>query len=188
MVTSSFSVLYTVARLISGRRSWARLCTASAVRWTCSPSRTSATTRRWGVSRQSRSRRRCRRLLMAVILPVQIDCAVTGRLRKVLRVSATWIERWPLPPGDGPVVAVKDLIDVAGSPTTAGCRAVASVASPAGADAPCIERVRAAGGRLAGKTNLHELAYGTTGINPWYGTPANPADPGRAPRGSSSGS
>lgn len=103
-------------------------------------------------------------------------------------MSATWIERWPVPAGDGPVVAVKDLIDVAGTVTTAGCRAVASSAEPAAGDAVCIRRVRAAGGRLAGKVNLHELAYGTSGINPWYGMPENPADPGRVPGGSSSGS
>jgi amidase len=39
-----------------------------------------------------------------------------------------------------------------------------------------------------GKTNLHELALGVTGINPWYGTPVNPLDPGLVPGGSSSGS
>ena len=52
----------------------------------------------------------------------------------------------------------------------------------------CVARVRAQGGRIAGKTNLHELAFGVTGVNPWYGTPPNPADPGRVPGGSSSGS
>jgi amidase len=35
---------------------------------------------------------------------------------------------------------------------------------------------------------MHELAFGTSGINFWYGTPVNPADPGRVPGGSSSGS
>jgi amidase len=39
-----------------------------------------------------------------------------------------------------------------------------------------------------GRTNLHELALGVTGINPWYGTPVNPLDPMRVPGGSSSGS
>ncbi len=100
----------------------------------------------------------------------------------------TWLERFELPAGDGPTVAVKDLIDVEGSVTTAGCRALAERAMPAGRDAPCIADVRRAGGRLAGKVNLHELALGTSGVNPWYGTPPNPADPGRVPGGSSSGS
>ena len=39
-----------------------------------------------------------------------------------------------------------------------------------------------------GKTNLHELAYGISGINRAYGTPVNPLDPARVPGGSSSGS
>src|SRR5438034_49487 len=47
---------------------------------------------------------------------------------------------------------------------------------------------RAAGVRIVGKTNLHELAFGTSGINPWFGTPTNPLDPGLVPGGSSSGS
>lgn len=47
---------------------------------------------------------------------------------------------------------------------------------------------RAAGARIVGRTNLHELALGVTGINPWYGTPVNPIDPARVPGGSSSGS
>jgi amidase len=41
---------------------------------------------------------------------------------------------------------------------------------------------------LAGKTNLHELAYGISGINAYFGTPVNPLDPLRVPGGSSSGS
>jgi len=83
---------------------------------------------------------------------------------------------------------VKDLIDVEGSVTTAGCKTLADRSEPARADAPCIVSIRQAGGRLVGKTNLHELAFGTSGINPWFGTPPNPVDPGRVPGGSSSGS
>jgi amidase len=100
----------------------------------------------------------------------------------------TWLERWPAAGGQGLTVAVKDLIDVEGSVTTAGCKAVADLGVAARADATCIVSIRRAGGRLVGKTNLHELAFGTSGINPWFGTPPNPADPGRVPGGSSSGS
>ena len=75
-----------------------------------------------------------------------------------------------------------------GYPTTAGCRAVAEQASPALADAACLAGSRAAGARIVGRTNLHELAFGVTGVNPWYGTPVNPLDPTRVPGGSSSGS
>jgi amidase len=100
----------------------------------------------------------------------------------------TWLERWPAGGGEGPTVAVKDLFDVEGSVTTAGCKTLADRGEPAAADAACIASVRKAGCRLVGKTNLHELAFGTSGINPWFGTPPNPADPGRVPGGSSSGS
>jgi len=100
----------------------------------------------------------------------------------------TWLERWPVEDGTGPTVGVKDLIDVAGSVTTGGCRTLADHSAPALRDAACITSVRRAGGRLVGKTNLHELAFGTSGINPWFGTPPNPADAGRVPGGSSSGS
>jgi amidase len=94
--------------------------------------------------------------------------------------------------GAGVAVAVKDLIDIAGAPTTAACRALADTAEPAAQDAPCLKEIRrreAAGELwLVGKTNLHELAFGTTGVNPWYGTPVNPRYPRLLPGGSSSGS
>ena len=89
--------------------------------------------------------------------------------------------------GDGPRVAVKDIIDVVGVPTTAGCRAVEQTAAPAEADAACLAGARAAGARLVGKANLHELAMLPVGTNPWFGTPVNPLDPDLIPGGSSSG-
>lgn len=100
----------------------------------------------------------------------------------------TFLTRLDPPAGDGPTVAVKDLIDLAGLPTTCGSRPVAARAVPAAHDAACIRTVRANGGRIVGKTNLHELAFGGTGINEFTGTPVNPLDPGRIPGGSSSGS
>jgi amidase len=94
--------------------------------------------------------------------------------------------------GAGLRVGVKDLIDVAGLPTTAGSRAVADRAVPAATDARCLAGLRAAAARgeahLVGKTNLHELAYGISGVNAVFGTPVNPLDPVRVPGGSSSGS
>ena len=95
-------------------------------------------------------------------------------------------------PGPGLRVAVKDLLDMRGLPTTAGSRAVASTAAPADADAACLaglrSQERAGRARVVGRTVLHELAFGITGINAWAGTPVNPADPARIPGGSSSGS
>lgn len=100
---------------------------------------------------------------------------------------STWITRLDAP-GSGIRVAVKDAIDVAGAPTTVGCRAIADRAVPATSDAACLSGIRAAGARIVGKANLHELCFGTSGINPWFGTPRNPLDGGRVPGGSSSGS
>jgi amidase len=102
-------------------------------------------------------------------------------------MSATFITSFAAP-GPGRRVAVKDLIDMAGVPTTAGSRVVADAAVPAAADAACLAGLRAAGAQIVGKTNLHELALGVTGINPWFGTPENPLDASLAPGGSSSGS
>jgi amidase len=90
--------------------------------------------------------------------------------------------------GGGIRLAVKDLIDVAGVPTTAGSRALAATARPAERDAPCLAGARAAGARIVGKVTLSELALGASGVNETFGTPVNPLDPGRVPGGSSSGS
>jgi len=102
-------------------------------------------------------------------------------------MDSTWIVRLDAP-GDGPRLAVKDCIDVEGLPTTAGCQVVAELASPAAADAPVVAAARRAGARIVGKTNLTELCWSASGVNPWSGTPVNPADPRRLPGGSSSGS
>lgn len=93
--------------------------------------------------------------------------------------------------GDATRVAVKDLIDMAGLPTTGGSQ-VLGAGGPAAADAACLAGIRAAekagDAVIVGKTNLHELAFGVSGVNPWFGTPVNPLDPTRVPGGSSSGS
>jgi amidase len=102
-------------------------------------------------------------------------------------MDATWIVRLDAP-GDGPRLAVKDCIDVAGLPTTVGCRVIAAQASPAARDAGVVAAARRAGARIVGKTNLTELCWSAGGVNSWSGTPVNPADPGRLPGGSSSGS
>jgi len=100
---------------------------------------------------------------------------------------ATFITRLEHP-GGRIRLAVKDLIDLAGVPTTAGSRALAETAVPAEADAPCMAGARAARVAIVGKVNLHELAFGASGVNHYFGTPVNPLDPDRVPGGSSSGS
>lgn len=89
--------------------------------------------------------------------------------------------------GVGPSVAVKDTIDVAGFQTRAGSRALEE-AAPAEVHATVVDGLLAKGYHLVGKTNLHELAFGTTGINLWTGTPLNYLYPAYVPGGSSSGS
>jgi amidase len=90
--------------------------------------------------------------------------------------------------GSGPRVAVKDIIDVEGVPTTGGSRALERIAKPAERDAACLAGARAADARIVGKVNLHELAVLPLGTNPWFGTPVNPLDRALIPGGSSSGS
>jgi aspartyl-tRNA(Asn)/glutamyl-tRNA(Gln) amidotransferase subunit A len=86
----------------------------------------------------------------------------------------------------GTVVAVKDLVDVAGMVTTAG--GVILPREPATEDAPVIRRLRQAGCVVVGKANLHEFAYGVTSVNPHYGAVLNPHDLKRVAGGSSGGS
>src|ERR1039458_7395245 len=62
------------------------------------------------------------------------------------------------------------------------------MAWPADRDAAWMAGARAAGAPIVGKTNLHELAFGASGVNDWFGTPDNALDPRLVPGGSSSGS
>lgn len=95
------------------------------------------------------------------------------------------------PPGllSGMVVGIKDIIDVAGLPTGGGSLTRAD-APPAARDAVVVQRLRAAGAVIVGKTNTVEYAFGGWGTNVTIGTPRNPWDlqNARAPGGSSSGS
>jgi aspartyl-tRNA(Asn)/glutamyl-tRNA(Gln) amidotransferase subunit A len=92
-----------------------------------------------------------------------------------------------LGPLDGAIITIKDLFDVAGEVTRAGSRVLAARGKPAAADAPAVERLRAAGAVIVAKTNMTEFAYSGIGANPHFGTPGNPADRARVPGGSSSG-
>jgi aspartyl-tRNA(Asn)/glutamyl-tRNA(Gln) amidotransferase subunit A len=88
--------------------------------------------------------------------------------------------------GRGPVVAVKDLVDVRGTVTTGGGTILP--AQPAQEDAPVIRRMRRSGCVVIGKANLHEWAFGVTSSNPHYGPVRNPYDPQLVAGGSSGGS
>jgi aspartyl-tRNA(Asn)/glutamyl-tRNA(Gln) amidotransferase subunit A len=89
-------------------------------------------------------------------------------------------------PLHGIPISIKDLVDVAGLPTTAASRVRAG--HVATADAAAVARLRAAGAIIVGKTNLHEFAFGTTNEDSAFGPARNPHDPTRSPGGSSGGS
>lgn len=89
---------------------------------------------------------------------------------------------------NGLTFAVKDLIDVAGTPTGGGNPDWLKGQGPAARSAPAVEALLAAGATLHGKTITDELAFGLEGRNVHYGMPVNPACPDRLPGGSSSGS
>lgn len=104
-----------------------------------------------------------------------------GVLRAARALTEELARRGRRGPLHGIPLGVKDVIDVAGFPTLAGSRVLDPV--PADRDAPVVERLRAAGGVVVGKTTTHEFAHGVE-------TPPtrNPWDPSRIPGGSSGGS
>ena len=88
----------------------------------------------------------------------------------------------------GLTFAAKDNFDVEGERTSAGNPDYLETHPPAERTAPVIQACLDAGANLVGKTITDELASSLIGINEHYGTPDNPAAPGRIPGGSSSGS
>jgi Asp-tRNA(Asn)/Glu-tRNA(Gln) amidotransferase A subunit family amidase len=88
---------------------------------------------------------------------------------------------WGLP------VSVKDCFDLAGAPTTCGVEFYREFNGRAAQDSWLVERLRAAGAVITGKTHLHPLAYGITGENPEFGDCLQPRDPTALTGGSSSG-
>ena len=127
---------------------------------------------------------------------------VLGFLSRILPVLAELEER--IPRGDPAVtldpynaflhredvegdwrVGVKDVIDVAGMPTTAASKVLYRVPER---DAACVARLREAGATIVGKLNTHEFAFGALTNSPHFGAALNPWDPERITGGSSGGS
>ena len=91
------------------------------------------------------------------------------------------------PPGRlaGVTVALKDIIDQKGLPTTCGSgfyREIPEVSATA------VGRLETEGAAIVARTGLHEFAYGFSSENPWFGPVRNPWDPATSPGGSSGGS
>jgi amidase len=116
--------------------------------------------------------------------------AVTVLLADQALDAATAADRAVAAGGDlapllGVPCTIKGNLDLAGTPTTHGMRALAQ-AEP-GVDAPAVARLRAAGAIPLGHTNLPDFAIGWHCDSELWGATVNPWDPGRTPGGSSGG-
>jgi amidase len=94
----------------------------------------------------------------------------------------------PAGPLAGLAFGAKDIYDVAGVKTGFGNPDWLRTHEPARHTAPAVQMLLDAGAHLVGRTHTEEMAFSLTGENAHYGTPVNPAAPGRVPGGSSSGS
>lgn len=107
-----------------------------------------------------------------------------------LRAEEALAEADALPGATGPLhgvpIAVKDVIDVAGTRTTAASKVLAD--NVATADAAVVERLRRAGAVVVGKLNAHEFAFGASTTSEAFGPARNPWDTARICGGSSGGS
>lgn len=111
-----------------------------------------------------------------------LDEAALTRAGVVDRAVAEGHDPGPLA---GVPVALKDIVDQQGIPTTSGS---SFLRDPAEADAPIVTRLEAAGAVIVGRTGLHEFAFGFSSENDWWGPVRNPWDPTTSPGGSSGGS
>jgi len=109
-----------------------------------------------------------------------------------LASEAVLTEQFRLAPCDRPLSGVpffaKDIFDVAGEAMLAGSTFLPEVRATPKQDGAFVHAVRETGAVLAGRTHLHEFAYGITGENPHYGDVAHPRFADRTTGGSSSGS
>jgi Asp-tRNA(Asn)/Glu-tRNA(Gln) amidotransferase A subunit family amidase len=108
-----------------------------------------------------------------------------GALARAAAIDASVADGGDPGPLSGAPIAVKDLIDQAGMPTTNGAD---FPVEPAPSTATAVRRLEDAGAVVIGRTGLHEFAFGFSSENPWFGPVRNPWDPSLSPGGSSGGS
>lgn len=114
---------------------------------------------------------------------VQVDA--DGARAAARRAESDAMSGKPLGPLHGLPVSVKDLIDVKGLKATYGSLTLKDAVAPA--DAPSVERLRAAGAIILGKTTTSEFGYRGYTNSLVHGNTRNPWDLGRTPGGSSGG-
>jgi Asp-tRNA(Asn)/Glu-tRNA(Gln) amidotransferase A subunit family amidase len=113
-----------------------------------------------------------------------------GAMKAAASFDAGRTKKSACKPLGGVPIVIKDNIEVAGLPTTAGTPALKGFVPRE--DAPVAAKLRAAGAIIIGKTNMHELAFGISGYNGAFKTGAEPGvrnayDPSKIAGGSSSG-
>ncbi|KAL3844784.1 hypothetical protein ACJIZ3_002187 [Penstemon smallii] len=116
-----------------------------------------------------------------------IDFDVGDILKQATESTIRYERGEPISVLDGVPIAIKDEIDCMPYHTTGGTKWLHKVRKCKN-DACCVERLRLCGAIIVGKTNMHELGAGISGINPHYGAVRNPYDRSKITGGSSSGS
>jgi aspartyl-tRNA(Asn)/glutamyl-tRNA(Gln) amidotransferase subunit A len=116
----------------------------------------------------------------------QHDGAVNAYISVRAEEALAEADAAPEGPLRGVPVAVKDVIDVAGTATTAGSKVLGD--NVVSRDAACVERLRRAGAIVLGKLNTHEFAFGAMTTSPHFGAAHNPWALDRICGGSSGGS
>jgi len=119
---------------------------------------------------------------LGAYLTVVRDQALAAARESELR----WRAGAPLGPLDGAPVALKDVLCTRGVRTTCGSKMLESFVPPY--DATVVERLRAAGAVILGKTNMDEFAMGSSTEHSAFHPTRNPWDLARVPGGSSGGS
>ena len=114
--------------------------------------------------------------------------AIEDHLGAFCKDSDAYLDGKPGGPLSGLTFAAKDIFDVTGFVTGGGNPDWKATQPPADSTAWVVQALVDAGASMVGKTITDELTRGIFGENPHYGTPVNPAAPGRVPGGSSSGS